>query len=63
MADGSVCLSDGVFRKTFFFLIVFVLCFEEWASSRYRSTSPIKRTGEYLIAGKDGFASTAWCVG
>jgi len=40
-----------------------IVLFWEWASSRYRSTSPVKRTGEYLIAGKDGFGSTAGCAG
>jgi len=46
------------------FIFVFNFCEEgEWASSRYRSTSPVKRTGEYLIAGKDGFGLTAGCAG
>jgi len=45
-------------------LILFLFCERgEWASSGYRSTSPVKRTGEYLIAGKDGFGSTAGCAG
>jgi len=45
------------------FLFVFVCVFWEWASSRYRSTSLVKRTGEYLIARKDGFGSTAGSAG
>jgi len=46
------------------FVFVFFFCVVgEWASSRYRSTSPDKRTGEYLIAGKDGLGSTAGCAG
>jgi len=49
-----------VVEKIFFFFF----CEEgEWASRRYRSTSPVKRTGEYLIAGKDGLGSTAGCAG
>jgi len=54
-----------VFFFFFFLFFVFVLVCEEgeWASRRYRSTSPVKRTGEYLIAGKDGFGSTAGCAG
>jgi len=44
-------------------LFLFLFLFWEWASRRYRSTSPIKRTGEYLIAGKDGFGLTAGCAG
>jgi len=46
------------------FMFCCVFCYEgEWASNRYRSTSPVKRTEEYLIAGKDGFRSTAGCAG
>ena len=52
---------DGCGWSILIFLFFVVL--GESASRGYRSTLPVKRTGEYLIAGKDGLGSTAWFAG
>jgi len=38
---------EGVEKKNFIFMFIFVCDEGEWASSRYRSTSPVMRAGAF----------------